>query len=380
MMNNERQIDSLVNKVLIAIMAVEVLLSSNLGVSISSNINVMIVTALFFLIYIIYCFLDGIKDHDFMYMIFLLILILFFKNSSIVFLSSLALLSSRLNINNYIYIYKCAIGIGLVLTALLALTGKLPMHNYIDGVISLGVTNENTLGFYLSFFAILCTLKVTEGKLVYNFSILNIIFLVLVMLFDVLIITYNTAVILISIYLLFVVFNKTLTRVKLFLLLTSSFIPPLLAILSYWSANNFERYGLLQRINELLSNRFLMWHYYVVNFQWGIKGSSWKISDGIYQGYLDGAYFSELLFFGVLGVILILGLSFINVRLILAKEWILFSLILMLEICGFAENVLFNYSDSFGVAFALLGFYPGKINGLSCSSSFKLKSKFMRGI
>lgn len=364
-MNDHRRINTNINTVLILILAIEVLLSSSFGLNISSNVNVFIVTTILYILYVVYCFFYSIKTNDIFYIVFLGCLVLIFRNSSIIFLSGLALISSRLRINDFVFIYKYAIGIGLTMTTCLSLLGKLPMRNYIDGVISVGFVNENTLGFYLSFFAILTTLKIIDGYITYNFTFINILILILAILFDLFVINYNTAIIMISVYLLFCFFSKFLDKVRHFLSVIFFLLPPFLMYLSYWCALNFGKYGFLQKANEILTNRFLMWHYYVVNFQWGFRGSSWQISKGIWQGYLDGAYFSELLFFGLLAIILTLGLSIINIRLIQSKNWILLSLVVILELCGFAENILFNYNDSFGVIFALLGFYPGKIDGIS---------------
>lgn len=306
-------------------------------------------------------FITGIKKNKiiFVVLIFMILLITKFNSFFIVpVLFSLAFV-------NYtpwdlIRGYNLANLFSLCMTVLLSILGFLPMRNYLDGVISLGYTNENTLGLFTLLISLFYTLEIIMYKSKMKFIRLKIIFIITFVFLNYFIIEDRTVIVVFLVFLLLCYVFKS--KINFFVYLTKvlgCLCPILFTYISLFLVKHYDSSNFYFTLNKLLTNRLYMWNWYFERMPISLYPSNLKINLFDFWGTIDGSYVYLLFQSGVLVTIITCSLLVYSNYLLLKNNFnYLFCLLLSLEVCAFSEDILQLPLIVFVMCFALLSIYP----------------------
>lgn len=273
-----------------------------------------------------------------------------------------------------VYIYKYGILLGVGIVIVLSLIGVISKYGSQGGHLALGFDNENITGFYLIFLSVLFFIKKKDTQtLKIKYNIFNVAFFLIAFSMDYHIFKDGTAIIIPVVFMLTYFVSRNM-KVNFFSKVAVSILPLVLILFSIWVGLNFGRYNWLFKLNQLLTLRPFIWHYYLTNYPVGPFNSNWMIDINWVNGAFDGSYVYWIVFNGyIFTCLVILGLIIANWKLVKNHCWILLSLLVTLEIVGFSENIFLNFYQCFGLVFALLAFNARwyKVNNLNKSVNFK---------
>ncbi|MGE9862260.1 hypothetical protein ACQQ90_06470 [Limosilactobacillus reuteri] len=294
------------------------------------------------------------------YFLFLFFILIIWKyNRTTISIVALAFVFMMISPEKTIYMYSWIMGLQTIGGALLSLIGLAPFINTRTGVLTLGFANENGLGAALEILAISLIFEVKKGKLILSKSYYRWGFLIFVVLFDLIIINDNTAVLTILILLIILLLKKVIIRSALVKVMVSV-LPLAISSFAIWIGIHYNStISWMYKLNEAVTQRIFIWNYYFNNYPIQWMPSNWIYNKQIYWGFFDGAYAYFVIDKGILlTVILILGLIICNVRLIISKKWNLLSIMIALEIAGFSENIVITYYLSFALIFIISAYNP----------------------
>lgn len=248
-----------------------------------------------------------------------------------------------------------------IITALIAIIGLSPMTNSSDGVITLGYSNENSLGLIITFLAILFFIQFYKDRMKTHWAYLKLMFVLLTLIVDYFIIDDKTMIVVFAFFILLSLLLKANNFLALFIAKVIGIILPF--FLLYMSFVFTENYGSTQlslRLNEMLSNRLYMWNWYYQKMGISFLPPSTRLSGFNFWGTIDGSYTLFLLQYGIVLTILItFALLVSNYLLLKNNKHTLFSIMLSFELGAFCENVLQFYTLTFVLIFAICAIYPG---------------------
>ena len=295
----------------------------------------------------------------YIYLIFLVCILVLFRFSSFSFsIVSLAVAFLFIPVNNVVSIYKKIIIVQLIYGFLTSLIGLSPLINPQTGVLTFGFVNENGTGMLLAIFALTFFFTQKNEQLIFNLKWYNLLMAILIMGIEIFLFNDNTAALMIILFFLLLLLKQLFLKNKVFQLM-SLLIPVGLAVFAFWAGFNYSSISSnwINGLNSLITWRIDTWHYYLTNYPLTCFPSKWQINSQILFGYFDGTYTSLGVFDGwVMLILIVMGLSLANIRLLLNKKFYLFAFLLCFEISGFAENVIINYNQCFALAFAILAY------------------------
>lgn len=307
------------------------------------------------------------KTSQFAYLIFLwLLLFIFSFKLTISTIIGFAIAFMLIPIPTVIKTYKWVFGTQLLAGLILSVIGIFPMYNGITGKLTLGLSNENTLGLLLSLFFICSIIKINNQNLSITHNKIIYPFLLLILLINLVILENETAnAVLLIFFITYIIFKIKNNRILNILSIISGFIPILICIFSIYVGWNYTpTSNFLYNLNFKLTDRLYSWNYYF-NF-YGIQLLPQKdqiTNPNIVRGNLDGFYAYCAIFFGILFLVLItVGLALCNYRLARSRNYIILALMIAFEFVGFTETVLLSPNYNFAIFFALLAFYPSWLN------------------
>lgn len=321
----------------------------------------IILGAIFLFFGLIRFVLEGLNLNKFLFVVFLLLIWLVTKFNSF-FLVPIIITISFIGFSplEIIKIYSSSNLYCLLLTILSALLGISPMKNPIDGVLSLGFSNENTLGLFMLLIASFYLLEMLNCK-TYNKSIYyKVAFILLFIFMNTLITDDRTVVFVFLIFLL----SSCLIRVKAKSLLKimgyiACLFPAILTYGSWIAMKNYDNSNFYYALNKILSNRILMWNWFYHNVPITLFPSNLKVNQFNYWGTVDGSYALMLFQSGIMVTIIVcLLLILCNFQLIKKGYYSVFCLIFSLEVGAFSENILQSPVIVYVVVFALMSLYP----------------------
>lgn len=299
--------------------------------------------------------------YSILFFLFLLIILVIFQFSYFTFnIFSLVMAFSNVRKNDIVRIYKYLAITQLLFGFIFSILGPLPMKNYVTGVFTFGFVNENMTGILLAVF-VLCEFFKNDGQVPFNK--LDLLLLIVVLAIENFLLRDSTAFIMIILFCVFIFFFKSrLGKNKIFEFICI-FLPLILVILSFYVSYNFNTASWINKLNDVLSGRIYIWNYYVSNYPLTLFPSGWQINNSIFDGAFDNVYIYLGVFQGKLMLaVTILGLCIANHKLVKQNEFGILAFMLVFEIAGFSENVLFNFNESFALILAFLAFSPEWMN------------------
>ncbi|MDM8222234.1 hypothetical protein [Limosilactobacillus vaginalis] len=296
------------------------------------------------------------------FFIFIAFICLLSRKSYIITVFSLVLLFSRLQLIDIINDYKFATILGILVTSISSLLGIISLHGITgngSSVLTFGFANENTFGFFITFLAILFLLKY-DGSFYVSFNLINTLFFFFVFFINIFSLEDNSTAVVMIIFLLA---SKIKLKINNLTEILVGIVPPLLLWLSFFFALNYNRYYFIQELNRIITNRFIIWNYYLNHFSFNLFGNN--INFGLvnfFGGAFDGSYIYYTLNYGiVIMFIWTLGLMFANILLLRYKNQAILAILLAFEVYAFTENLPFDY-QSFVILIAMLSWMPGYLS------------------
>lgn len=251
----------------------------------------------------------------------------------------------------------------LVITGIMAMIGLAPMRSW-DGILSLGFSNENTLGLFTLLISLFYLLEIIiKGKAVKHYYCKF--FAISIFLLLNLFITMDRTVIVIFIlfYILTMFFRIKNVFFKYLLISIECISPILLTYVSILCFTNYRNNNFYFNLNKLLSNRIYMWNWFYNKIPLSLYPSNLKINQFKFWGTVDGSYTYLLFQSGIVTTCIIcLLLVYCNFLLLKNRLNYIFSLLVSLEIGAFSENILQLPAIVFIVPFAILALLPNWIN------------------
>ena len=130
----------------------------------------------------------------------------------------------------------------LIITIALALVGISPMRNVIDGIISLGFANENTLGLFTLLISLFYTLEIVILKKKTRRFYIKLCFILVFIILNIFIIADRTVVLVFLLFLLFVgIFKMKNTFLTIILDVFGCLCPLLLTYSSLYLLKNYNK-------------------------------------------------------------------------------------------------------------------------------------------
>lgn len=296
----------------------------------------------------------------FIYSIFLLILIIIsvkYGNLAVAMIPMFALSAYFIDFKKLIFTYFISTFFSVLFVAILSIVKLLPYSDSIKGYIVFGFKNPNTIGFYIAIMAIEVIIlyfnKRRMGTLVYY---------LISLLLDLKLFHDSTAVMTLLIFiLLFAVYKiKESFLYSRIVKLISAFLPVSLSVISFEIAKKYDYSAFFLKINDLLTNRAFLWHYYFVNFppklfmqNVNLVTYGFEVIPG--NGAFDGAYISFLVYNGfILLVFFIVLLTVLLLKTLNYKQGLLYIFAVAIILSGFTEGLLFSAFQSPIIVIAML--------------------------
>lgn len=305
--------------------------------------------------------LDGLIVKKGIYVLGLVIVLFIFKfNNFLIIPFCLAIVfinySPDLMLKSYYFSSKW----NLIITFLLAIIGYSPLRNSSDGIITLGFSNENSLGLVITFLSVLFLTQIFQNNNKYG-RILTITLISITIFINYFIIDDKTMVFAFIVFILLVMFFKNVNKVKSFIAKLLSIVLPFYLLYESWNlTKNFGNSGLSLNLNEQLSNRLFMWNWYYQKMGISLSSPTNRLAGYNFWGTIDGSYTLFLLQYGiVLAVFICLLLAISNYLLCKNNNYMFYSIMLSFEIGAFSENILQFYTLTFILVFSICSLYPG---------------------
>ena len=361
-MNNKLQRNSNYYYIVVAVLASLSVLNtySNSHDLYFGNISLLI-GVLFFLLAIINLLLKGIDSKD---IIFVGVILLVWTITKFNSFFSVPILVALAFINctpwQVIKGYYLANMVCLVITFLLSLVGLSPMRNVVDGVISFGFANENTLGLFTLLISLFYVLELFTLKRETKYFYEKIIFIVFFILLNNFITGDRTVIIVFLFFILFIGIFKLKNKFFIFIIkLFGTVCPLLLTYMSYLFSKNYDNSNFYYSLNNLLSNRMYMWNWYYHRIPISWYPSYLKIDQFNFWGTIDGSYAYLIFQSGLVTTLIVcLLLVYCNFLLLKNNENYIFCLLISLEIGALSEDILQSPAIVLVMTFAILTLYP----------------------
>lgn len=361
-MNNELQRNSNYYYVVVAVLASLSVLNtySNSHGLYFGNISLLI-GVLFFLLAIINLLLKGIDSKD---IIFVGVILLIWTITKFNSFFSVPILVALAFINctpwQVIKGYYLANMVCLVITFLLSLVGLSPMRNVMDGVISFGFANENTLGLFTLLISLFYVLELFTLKRETRYFYEKMIFIVFFILLNNFITGDRTVIIVFLFFILFIGIFKLKNKFFTFIIkFFGTVCPILLTYMSYLFSKNYDNSNFYYLLNNLLSNRMYMWNWYYHRIPISWYPSYLKIDQFNFWGTIDGSYAYLIFQSGLVTTLIVcLLLVYCNFLLLKNNENYIFCLLISLEIGALSEDILQSPAIVLVMTFAILTLYP----------------------
>lgn len=247
----------------------------------------------------------------------------------------------------------------LVATILLALFGLSPLRNPNDGILSFGFANENTLGLFMLLISSFYLLEIKRGN--NHNKYYKVAFILLFILMDLFVIDDRTVALVFFVFLLLSYLIKAqyghLLKVICYI---GCLLPAILTYGSWIAMKNYNNSSYFYYIlNNVLSNRFLMWNWFYRNIPISLFPNSLQVNRFNYWGTVDGSYAKMLLQSGIIITLIVcLLLILCNILLIRHNYYDIFCLLFSLELGAFSENILQLPTIAYVIIFALMSLYP----------------------
>lgn len=290
-------------------------------------------------------------------LIILIILTVMNDNLSVALVPVFALSAYFLDFKKLIKSYLIATILAVSLVFFMSLIGVLPYRDSLTGYIDLGFKNPNTTGFYIAIIAIELLMVIYN-----NHKVLSLSYYVISVILESYLFHDSTAVMMsiIFIFLFYVCkFRESWLHSKVIFFI-SALIPSFLAISSFEIAKNYNYSPLYLQLNDILTNRAFLWHYYFVNyppklFMQSIDINTVGLSAVPGNGAFDGAYVSFLVYNGYILLGLFVGLLTLLIwRSLKYKQTLLFIFSVTVILSGFTEGLLFSAFQSPVIVIATL--------------------------
>lgn len=293
------------------------------------------------------------------FILFLIIILLIFRDYTVIGMVILGLIFLNFNIETVFPIFKWIMFVLLFSGFLFCIIGLLPLVDYM-GVISLGFGNENKFGAVLELYAIYSLFSIEKGQyLKINSMKRNWILFVVILLFNLFILTDSTVVITMISFVLLLLFLRRLLRFQVMKVLTI-FFPVIISYFAIWLTINFNPNILwMERLNTFLTERIYIWHMYFMNSTIDLTKSSFEVNSSFFNGFFDGAYSYIFISEGwLLTLLIVFGLVLCNLELIKFHRYELLCFMLSMEIAGFSENILVNLWMGCAFIFIIMAYNP----------------------
>lgn len=282
-----------------------------------------------------FLFVDKIRQKEKIYSLILLIIFLgiraFWIHNVVWFALSFAFFAWFLSIRQFIFSYFIGGMLGLIVISILLLFEIVPVSH--GGLITLGFSNPNTVGFIL-FVNIVSAIYLyySSNEVIVTFAFLIAEFV------QYFILQNKTAAILLLLFFIFQLKNKKINLVT-FKSKIKTILPIVLLFSSVYMAINYSSSTILQKLNSFLSYRISLWHYYVTNYGFNLLPSN--VSD-LETRPLDGAFMYYLIYYGWLEVIFIALIICVALRKL--RNYKLHLLLIYLLFYAFMESTPFDSS------------------------------------
>lgn len=304
--------------------------------------------------------IKGISLDKFIFLILILLILIVTKFNSF-FIAPLIIAISFVDFSplEIIKIYYLSNLYCLAITVFLALIGISPMRNPVDGVLSLGFSNENGLGLFMLLIASFYLLEIMSIKKCKRFNY-KIAFIIIFILVNVFITDDRTVVLVFFIFFLSsLLINTKFKRLLKVMGYIACLLPAILIYSSWVFMKNYNNNNFYYALNNLLSNRIIMWNWFYHNIPIMLYPSNLKISQFNYWGTVDGSYAFMLFHSGVMVTIIVcLLLILCNILLVKNGYYYVFCLIFSLELGAFSEDILQSPFIVYVIIFALMSLYP----------------------
>lgn len=321
----------------------------------------LIIGVLFFLLAIINLFLKGINSKN---IIFLGVILSVWTITKFNNFFSVPILVALAFINytpwQVIKGYYLANMICLVITSILSLLGLSPIRNVVDGVISFGFANENTLGLFTLLISLFYTLEIFVLKRETRYFYWKIIFIVFFVLLNNFVTGDRTVILVFLVFIFFIGIFKLKNKFLIFILkFFGTACPIFLTYISYFFSKNYDSSNFYYSLNNLLSNRMYMWNWYYHKIPISWYPSYLKIDQFDFWGTIDGSYAYLIFQSGLVTTLIVcLLLVYCNILLLKNNKNYIFCLLISLEIGAFFEDILQSPAIVLVMTFAVLTLYP----------------------
>jgi len=321
----------------------------------------LIIGVLFFLLAIINLFLKGINSKN---IIFLGVILSVWTITKFNNFFSVPILVALASINytpwQVIKVYYLANTICLVTTSILSLLGLSPIRNVVDGVISFGFANENTLGLFTLLISLFYTLEIFVLKRETRYFYWKIIFIVFFVLLNNFVTGDRTVILIFLVFIFFIGIFKLKNKFLIFILkFFGTACPIFLTYISYFFSKNYDSSNFYYSLNNLLSNRIYMWNWYYHKIPISWYPSYLKIDQFDFWGTIDGSYAYLIFQSGLVTTLIVcLLLVYCNILLLKNNKNYIFCLLISLEIGAFSEDILQSPAIVLVMTFAVLTLYP----------------------
>lgn len=326
------------------------------------QIVIVAVSAVLFVLGIIKLGLDGLTIKKICYIISLIIVLFIFRFNNFLMVP-FCLVISFISFSPYLMVkaYYFAARWNLIVTFILAIVGYAPMFNPSDGVITVGFSNENSLGMLITFTSILLLVQVIKKKERNLVKSLKIIFIATIVFINYSVIDDKTMTFVFLLFIILTLFFKKSSEIKLIIAKIVGLIIPFFLLSESWLlTKNFGTTDLSLRLNERLSNRLFMWNWYYQKMGVSIFPPFNKLGEYNFWGTIDGSYTLLLLQYGILfAVTTCIALAISNYLLCKNGYYILYSIMISFEVGAFCENVLQFYTLTFIFVFSICSLCPG---------------------
>ena len=294
------------------------------------------------------------------YYFFLLLILLTWKfNRFSVTMVSLGLVFMMISPEKIIYMYRWIVSLQILLGIILSISGIAPTRDDRTGVLSLGFVNENVLGEALAVLAITLIFEIKGKTFIISRKYYKWIILVFIILFNLIVINDNTAVVTIMLMLGLVSLKSIIIKSQP-LKFIFGVSPLLISALAIWLGSNYNpMIPWMFKLNQIDTQRLFIWHYYFNNFPILWMPSKWVFNQNLYWGAFDGVYTYLIFNQGILFTLFIIfGLVLCNFRLINAKKWDILLIVVTLELASFSENIITTYYINFALIFVISAYNP----------------------
>lgn len=234
--------------------------------------------------------------------------------------------------------------IGVVFIVSLSIVGVLPRVSPLNGYLSFGFENPNTLGFFLlEMYLIFLFFRWKRGKT------LNTVVLIMTLGFEYFVLDDITACVLLIVTFLIYILKDIfgwLLRIKLLKGLFAV-LPCIIFGLTLWIAKNYLNFAWMIKLNGFLSTRPYIWNYYFYHFKFSLKGENLGLTE-LTDKTLDNAYYNFALIHGIIIFTFVMVCLCVGLFVIVRKgDLSLASIVLAMVLISFTETIPFRPFQSF---------------------------------